>query len=438
MNKVLQLNDAQSTIKTGIWAGRFQFIHNGHEYVFSNILSAFDERIISIVNPNPNISADVSLPRFDKELNPLNYFQRMLLWKVLAEENKIDVLIIPSWNFRKVALFENEFLPFHCQEYPGRCWIVPVDQGENEYNKARDLQRCGEVVCDSDFSNEPEIYRSITASVTRKLYESNNLKKFNEYTPECLQSLTKIFMDSPNSEPYNYVIVPLIDDKIDFSSLQFAINRLEEDCNRYIVIAISIGVEDCDEWWFKPAKRLESKYPYYRKMLVLRNIFKQLGISKYLITPIFVKANDFGYTFPYCSAFLPLRGKSTWIINKDVNYDYNLLVSLETQNVKFIDKSTTLVDENNFDFFCVPELEPLTQITDYPLVEHTLKLHKSISDFINLHRTSDDDTELSLCAKFSGVSEQLIQLVKKLKYNVISEQQAFRIFSTIRKQWEDK
>ena len=438
MNKVLQLNDAQSTIKTGIWPGRFQFVHNGHEYVLSNILSVFNERIISIVNPNPNKSADVSQPRFDKELNPLNYFQRMLLWKVLAEENKIEVSIVPSWHIRRIVLFENEFLPFHCQEYPGRCWIIPIDQSENEYNKARDLQKCGEVICDSDFICEPAIHRSITASLTRKLYKSNNIDKFNEYTPKCLQHLIKIFMDSPNSDPYNYAIIPLINDNIDFTSLQFAINWVKEECNRYIVVAISIGVEDCDEWWFRPAKRLESKYPYYKKMVALQNIFKQLGVSKYLITPIFVKGNDFGNVFPYCSAFLPLRGKSTWIINKDIKYDYNLLISLETQNIKFIDKSTILVDENNYEHFCVSELEPLPQITDYSINEHILNLHKAITDFIMLHLTSDDDTELNICAKFSEVPEQLMQIIKKLQYNVISEQQAFYNFSSLKRRWEEK
>lgn len=438
MNKILQIHEAQCAIKTGIWPGRFQFVHNGHAYVFSSILSRFNERIVAVVNPNPNISADINQPRFDKELNPLNYFQRMLLWKLLAEEYKIEISIVPAWHIRRIVLFENEFFPFHCQEYPGRCWVVPIDQSENEYNKARDLQKSGEIICDSDFSSEPAVHRSITASLTRKLYKSNNFDKFNEYTPKCLQNLIKIFMDCPSSDPYNYLIIPIIDDKMDFTSLQFAINWVKESSNRYIVVAISIGVDDCEGWWFKPAKRLKSKYPFYKKMVAVQNIFKQLGISKYLITPIFVKGNNFGNAFPYCSAFLPLRDKATWLINRDMEYEYNLLVSLETQNVKTIDKTITLVDENNYAYFCVPELEPLTQLVEHSLIERILNLHSAISDFIKLHFTSVDETELNICTRFSKVPEQLMQIVKKIKYNVLSEQQAFNIFSSFKKQWEEK
>lgn len=173
-------------------------------------------------------------------------------------------------------------------------------------------------------------------------------------------------------------------------------------------------------------------------MVAVQNIFKQLGISKYLITPIFVKGNNFGNAFPYCSAFLPLRDKATWLINRDMEYEYNLLVSLETQNVKTIDKTITLVDENNYAYFCVPELEPLTQLVEHSLIERILNLHSAISDFIKLHFTSVDETELNICTRFSKVPEQLMQIVKKIKYNVLSEQQAFNIFSSFKKQWEEK
>ena len=91
MNKILQIHEAQCAIKTGIWPGRFQFVHNGHAYVFSSILSRFNERIVAVVNPNPNISADINQPRFDKELNPLNYFQRMLTQ--LVEHSLIERIL---------------------------------------------------------------------------------------------------------------------------------------------------------------------------------------------------------------------------------------------------------------------------------------------------------------------------------------------------------
>ena len=438
MSKILQPKDAQSAIKTGIWPGRFQFVHNGHEYVLSNILRGFDEHIVAIVNPNPNRSADVNQPRFDKELNPLNFFQRMLLWKVLAEENKIELSIVPSWHIRKTVLFENEFLPYHCEAYPGRCWIIPIYQSDNEYNKAQDLQSLGEIVCDSEFINEPEKHRSITASLTRRLYKSNNFEKFAEYTPTKLQKLTKIFMDAPNEEPYSYLIIPIIDDEIDFTSLQYAINWAKEADNRYVVVAISIGVEDGDEWWFRQAKRLRSEYPYYKKMLALQKIFQQLEITRYLITPIFVQGNDFGNVFSYCSAFLPLRDKSAWVINKDAQYNYNLLVSLETQHVQTIDNSVALVEEKNYRCFCVPELKPLPQRAELLIKQHILNLYNTISDFIMLHSVSTNETELSICARFGSMPAKLMQIIKKLEYNVISEQQAYASYFSLKKQWDEK
>lgn len=426
----LTIKEAQEQIECGIWQGRFQFVHNGHKSVFTSALRGFREQFVAIVNPNPQVLVDDAHVRFDPRLNPFNYFKRMLLWKTIADKEGQDIIIVPCWHARKSVNLENEFLPYHSIDNPGRCWIVPIGQDDNERRKEADLTSLGEIVCDSNYGEESLSCRGIAASLVRQYFESKQWDKFNECVPPCVQELTRAL--ASNSDPYTYRIVPIIDDMMDFSSLQNAINWANQDKNRFIVIAVSVGVENCDHWWFKPATRLKSHYTFYQKAKSLKMMFKNLQVSNFLITPFFIQENDFGRIYTYSEAFLPPSRNSKWVINNNLNYNYGLIARLGNQNIEYI--SDEFVDENNLQSFIVPEIEQIPRRQSS--VEHEIiNLKGEIEYFLSLHSFDDEE---QLCKMFEDVPAELSNLLIKIKYNVISVAEATEIYKHIKKKWDDK
>ncbi len=429
----LTIEEAQAQINCGIWQGRFQFVHNGHESVFKSALSGFNEQFVAIVNPNPQVLVDDSFVRFDKRLNPFNYFKRMLLWKTIADHEGQNISIAPCWHARKSISLENEFLPYHSEDNPGRCWIVPIGQDDNERRKEADLTSLGEIVCDSNYGEESISCRGIAASLVRQYFENKQWDKFNECVPVCVQELTRLL--ATNNDPYTYKIVPIIDDMIDFASLQSAINWVEQGENRFIVITISVGVENCSQWWYKSATRLKSHYTFYQKSKAIKNIFKKLSVSNYLITPFFIQENDIGRIYTYSEAFLPSSRNSKWLINSSLKYAYGLEACLGYQNIEEV--SNVFVDEANLQVFIVPEIKQMTK--EVTSVEQEIKnLKDKIEYFLSLHMMLSTNDEKQLCDMFVDTPNELERLLVKIKYNVVSVGEATEIYRNIKKQWDNK
>ena len=426
----LKIQEAQEQITCGIWAGRFQFVHNGHKSVFISALKGFREQFVAIVNPNPQELVDAEHVRFDPRLNPFNYFKRMLIWKTIADTEGQDITIVPCWHARRSVNLENEFLPHHSVENPGRCWIVPIGQDDNERRKEADLTSIGEIVCDSNYGDESLNCRGITASLVRQYFENERWEKFNESVPLCVQELTRSLVN--NNDPYEYRIVPIIDDMIDFSSLQNAMNWAKQDKKRLVVIAVSVGVETCEHWWFKPARRLKSHYTFYQKAKSLKVMFNNLHLSNYLITPFFIQENDFGRIYIYSEAFLPPSRNSKWIINNNLNYSYGLIARLGNQNIEYI--SNEFVDEDNLQSFIMPEIEQIPR-GQSSVERETIKLKGEIEYFLSLHSFDDEE---QLCKMFENVPAELDYLLTKIKYNVISITEATKIYKKIKNEWDNK
>lgn len=211
--------------ETGIWQGRFQYIHNGHAHVFNTELSKFKNKMIAIVNPNPFIPAK-NFDRFGAQQNPFSYFQRMLLWKSLALHENCEVTIVPCWHARYIIALENDFLPSRNL----RSWIVPVSQDDREEDKSRDLREKGEDVYDADFMSEPVECRSISATMIRRCLESDN-EAYRQYIPKSICELTEQL--ALGIDPYSYYVIPFIDDKLDLY------------CNRQIKRVFQKKVEKC-------------------------------------------------------------------------------------------------------------------------------------------------------------------------------------------------
>ena len=168
-------------MKAGIWQGRFQYVHNGHYYIFKNELPKFEKKIVAIVNPNPHYPACNNFSRFNDNRNPFSYFQRMLLWKAIADHEKMTVIFVPCWHARYKIALENDFLPAASKRY----WIIPIAQDDAEEDKANDLKSKGENIHDADFEKETAEFARISASMIRSNISSGN-NNYKKYIPECM------------------------------------------------------------------------------------------------------------------------------------------------------------------------------------------------------------------------------------------------------------
>lgn len=310
----------------GIWQGRFQFIHNGHVYIFEKELSKFRNKYVAIVNPNPLCPATSGgdFDRFTANLNPFSYFDRMLLWKKIADDKKLSISIVPCWHGRYVIALENEFLP----PRPNRSWIIPVAQSDGEENKANDLRNKGEIIHQAhSFLEEDDAYAAISASMIRT--RRKNGKDWKRYMPKCIAQLTEDLLGKNINQ--KYIVVPFIGNTLDLHGLQGAITLLnqssQEEC--FIVFAISVRVQNGKKewidtkpentpWWFKAADNTYANHnlKFYAKAKMINEIMTALGIINYLVTPIFVMNDSFSTLSEYNSAFLPPAEKTMWVINK--------------------------------------------------------------------------------------------------------------------------
>lgn len=368
---------------TGIWQGRFQYIHNGHHYIFKNELPKFEEKMVAIVNPNPIVPACKNFARFNDNRNPFTYFQRMLLWKEIADYEKMQILIVPCWHARYKIALENDFLPASNNRY----WIIPVAQDDTEEDKASDLRRQGEKIHSADFEKENAEYAMINATMVRQKINRGD-ETYKKYIPEVIWNLTEnIFKGIDENE---YYLVPFIDDKIDINSIQYAMecaSKSEKNC--YILFTVTVHVsngntewkdENSLPWWFKPARHPNGGKTFYKKAKLIERLMKKLGYIKYLITPIFVMDEDVDILSEYNSAFLPSINNIKVIINeyflKLGYYKYNFMAWLDNidgeDNIIHV-SSNLVLDESLVDFF-------LNKNKNYLMVKHGDKIHSVMCD----------------------------------------------------------
>ena len=348
-------------MKTGIWQGRFQYVHNGHYYVFKNELPKFDQKMVAIVNPNPSIPACSNFSRFNDNRNPFTYFQRMLIWKKIADNENLDVMIVPCWHARFKVALENDFLPSRLDRF----WIVPLLQDDAEIDKAHDLERQGEKIFAADFEQEDPEYARLNATMIRRSIERGE-KSYQRYIPSCIWDLTANLFKGYDEN--TYYLVPFIDDRIDMLSIQYAIdiaNHTPE--HNYVLFAITVHVSNgelewIDErnlpWWFKTARHPNASKTYFKRAKILMELMGKLGVTNYLITPIFVMHEDIDYLGNYNTAFMPHPDNVHAIINGMLTntnyYKYNYkewLENIDTEGNHIVLSSNCLVSEAITDFF---------------------------------------------------------------------------------------
>lgn len=370
---------------TGIWQGRFQYVHNGHYYIFKNELPKFEDKMVAIVNPNPSNPAYSKFARFNDNRNPFTYFQRMMLWKKIADSEEMQVMIVPCWHARYKIALENDFLPAQSNRY----WIIPIAQDDSEEDKAEDLRKKGEKIHSADFESENDEYARISASMVRQNINRNN-DIYKQYIPECIWKLTEDLCKEIDNN--KYFVVPFIDDKIDLLSIQCAINSLNKsEKEGYILFTITVHVSDGEmewkdekslPWWFKSARHPNGGKTYYKRAKLIMNLMKKLCISKYLITPIFVFNEDIDIMARYNSAFLPATENMKVVLNEKLfernYYKYNYVAWLDNINAEdniIHPLSDTHLDERIVQFFSEKNRQYVMRLSErrYDVISDVLK-----------------------------------------------------------------
>lgn len=357
--------------KAGIWQGRFQYVHKGHYHIFEEELLKFQEKFVAIVNPNPSCPA-YDYDRFDAEFNPFTYFQRMLLWKKIADEANVTVNILPCWHAKKYVELENDFLPKKSQ----RCWIVPVTQGDAEERKAKDLQNRGESVYEANYIQESSSIAAISASMIRASVKRGT-EAYVQYIPECILELTKDLINETDDN--YYYIVPFIGDQIDVASLEYVLEQVrQKNANgdtAYLIVAIMVKVNNKGSnkwstpedlpWWFYPAEHTgeDNSCTYYTKMQLINRVMERINEKNYLVTPLFVQKENFNTLSDYCNSFLPTLNEDNvyWIINRDIatsyyKYGFEMYLRNNQFNIKEIRLNGIKHEKEILDFFAQEEV----------------------------------------------------------------------------------
>ncbi len=431
----------------GIWQGRFQYIHNGHVFVFQEVLlKRFNKKFITIVNPSSSIPARTDYARFDHRYNPFSYFHRMLLWKIISDASGEVVNIVPCWHAKYKIALENEFFPNGEDRY----WIVPVQQDDvDQQDKARALRAQGEGVYEAVFDSGEQVGADISSSKVRALIEKND-DSYRNYIPSCICDLTMSIQKK--ADPNLYLCIPFLGDNIDLYSLQYAINKkLTSEQKAYLVFVISVKVagkqkwvderEENTPWWFENAVHDDDeRLTYYIKSQIIHRLMDNIGITDYLITPIFIMNNNVMTLGDYSKTFLPPKNNTKWIINNNIKgfYLYNFIPYLINNNSKKIDINNQDID---LDKRIVSFFEAENDVVyRYNIINKNIEVAISIfmayknkiSKFLVINKDTTSKFEKECCEKFNNVPDQISNIIDRLKRNEISETEASQRFETIK------
>lgn len=285
----------------GLWGGRWQPPHAGHEWVLEHFLSVFETLTIAIVNPdpmNPPVSPE-TFPRFKPELNPLTFFERLELWTAILERHgAIDrVAIVPTWHPRYKVELENTFFPPKTR----RLWIVPM-QADEELMKVDDFSLLGEKSF-SDFGIPQELM-GISGSDIR--HRARAGAEWSALVPTAIHQFGARILDGGVSRNTSYIIFPVLADHPSPTQLACASKLASEGL--IPVFALGVQVQPGPSWWFRPAVKAHV-LTYYERYCLIREVAASLGLAQPLITPIFYTEDDLVLN----EAFLPTRERRRWI-----------------------------------------------------------------------------------------------------------------------------
>ena len=308
---------SEPNAKYGIWGGRFQIIHKGHEYVLHYVDKNYSHVCVGIVNPNPRIPPCSILEheKFKPEKNPLTYFQRVYLWNRLLRHHNIEAVIVPHWHPRRSLKLESTFLP---QPKESRNWVIPFLPDE-EY-KIEDFKKAGENV--SVLHDIPSDIKLVHSSDIKRLFDEKN-KNFKLDIPERIQLETERFLQGESSNE-RYIIIPILEDNIHPLLICGGI-QLSCDTGYKLIFAPTVNVADKKDWWkFEPIDD-KSYFTFYEKHEIINSIMKAIKFYDYMVIPIIVKKKscEIESFFPAsnCRSWLFVSGINSNVIFKPFRYE---------------------------------------------------------------------------------------------------------------------
>lgn len=338
---ILQMNETK--LKYGIWGGRFQIIHKGHEHVLHYVAKNYSHVCIGIVNPDPNTPAwsVAEHEKFDPQKNPFTYFQRAYLWNKLIKHYNIEAVIVPHWHPRKSLNIEFTFLP---QPKKSREWIIPFI-GDEEY-KIKDFRDAGENVF--ELREESNDLKVIHASEIRRLFDNRDTS-YKIDIPKILQSKTEEFL-MKKEFCEQFIVIPILNDNLNPLLICGAI-QLSFQYNKNLIFAPVVNVQNKEEWWkFKP---IDDYFTFYEKHEMINCIMKSLNFHDYMVLPIIMKE----HRCQLINTFLPDSDSRSWGFIKGINTDSGFkqflreeIIEISTENIDneiYIEVYSSLFDLYN-------------------------------------------------------------------------------------------
>jgi len=278
----------------GIWGGRFQIIHIGHEFVLKYVAEHYSNVCIGIVNPIPRCPpCDIrEHDNFLVDKNPLSYFERAYLWNILLKHHDIDAVIVPHWHPRKSLALEWTFLP---QPKNKRTWIIPNLNGE-------DVK-----ILDFEHANETVEVLEIPADI--KLIHSSELRRFfnEKYIPETIRNETNIVLNG--DIPQKYIIVPILGDDINPLLLCGGIQlSIDKGCIIIFSPVVKVGQ---DEMWWNSRSIDDDYFTFYQKHEIINKLMHEVEFYNFLVTP-FIVQND-SCNLEIIDSFFPKQKYRSWL-----------------------------------------------------------------------------------------------------------------------------
>lgn len=355
--------------KYGIWSGRFQIVHKAYEWYFMYNEKYYNEKCIVIVNPDPNNPPDDTYPSFSRELNPLTYFDRMVIWKKLSDSLGQKVIIIPAWHPIKYLVLENYFLPprGHCE------WLLPMilghwdDKPIGNYEAREDL--CLKI------EDGPDNIKAIRDFCVWNSVKKGNVTEFENYLPSSIIDLTKKLLGSKDTkyqrifknkgDDCKYIIVPVIDEHFNSMLIDYSIEYTSKLNNSMLVFALSVNISESKKWWFEKAVNSdrEDKLTYFDRYIIIKNTMENIGFNNYVITPCFFKQNS--YSVEFSNAFLPYEPSNRiWMFDENDKITNKMRFKIKRMEINIKYLSNNYVQKN----YNIIKNSMNTQLCDFGII----------------------------------------------------------------------
>jgi len=424
----------------GIWSGRFPIIHKIYELIFINTQNLYDKKCIVIVNPDPQCPPEPKYDRFAPNLNPLTYFDRMIIWKKIVDNINQKVIFIPGWHPKEKLVLENFFLPDG-----GKCeWIIPMflenvaqKPTENYTNRGDSLKI---------INNADEINIAESMLYINDLYVLNASKNDKDRFESCMSNntleITKKLLATKGDkyknlfkiiDETNYIIVPIYDEDFDVVVIYCALEEAKKQEKTIVVFALSVDVGSSEKWWFRRAVDADddNRLNFFNRYVILQSTMEKIGFNDYLITPIFFNGDKF--KFDISKAFLPCAmQKKVWLFKKSCEgpiLDTRKCLKQAQENVIQLENVVSAKARQIFDYISEKLSEFDLEIKNRPEYEFELKeddnenissiiatmndTNVGINSFIDVLQKIDEsrrNTILKECVKQGITSKEVKQI----------------------------